>query len=84
MGFEPMTFEVNALLTELSRNEAAEAVFLIKYIHIHLQTSTKQYSAIWVLKMKTFKCVLFFYKSDLNVTFNQSLTNLYLINCLTI
>ena len=33
--------------------------------------------------IEIFKCALLFYKSDLNKTFNQSLTDLYLINCLT-
>ena len=34
--------------------------------------------------MKLFKCVLLFYKSDLNETVNKSLTDFYLINCLII
>ena len=33
---------------------------------------------------ENFSNILFFQKSDLNETFNQSLTDLYLINCLTI
>ena len=38
----------------------------------------------WSVFCEIFKWVFFFYKSDLNETFNQSLIDLYLINHLTI